>query len=61
MIFERFSRAANVIQRVAGHGLGLAGARQIVEQHGGTIQVASQEGIGSTFTVRLPLLQSATS
>ena len=36
-------------------GIGLAGAHQIVEQHGGTIAVDSQEGSGSTFTVRLPL------
>jgi signal transduction histidine kinase len=35
--------------------VGLAGARHIVEQHGGSITVASREGAGSTFTVRLPL------
>ena len=37
-------------------GLGLAGAREIVQQHGGTIQVRSVEGQGSTFTVRLPVI-----
>jgi signal transduction histidine kinase len=54
-IFERFHRASNVLGRVAGTGLGLAGARDIVEQHGGEISVESAEGHGSTFTVRLPL------
>ena len=54
-VFERFYRASNVAGRISGNGIGLAGARQIVEQHGGTIAVDSQEGSGSTFTVRLPL------
>lgn len=53
--FERFYRGRNVVGKIAGAGIGLAGARQIVEQHGGTIEVESQEGRGSTFTVRLPL------
>jgi signal transduction histidine kinase len=54
-IFERYGRAANVRGRIAGTGIGLATARWIVEQHGGTIAVQSEEGRGSTFTVRLPL------
>ena len=54
-LFERFYRASNVAGRIAGSGIGLAGVRQIVEQHGGTIDVESVEGQGSTFTVRLPL------
>jgi PAS domain S-box-containing protein len=54
-IFERFHRARNVAERVRGTGIGLAGARRIVEQHGGRIELRSQEGRGSTFTVRLPL------
>ena len=54
-IFERFQRGSNVMDRISGSGIGLAGARQIVEQHGGTISVQSREGEGSTFTVRLPL------
>jgi signal transduction histidine kinase len=53
-VFERFHRGENVGQ-IRGSGLGLASARQIVEQHGGTIDVTSVEGKGSTFTVRLPL------
>jgi signal transduction histidine kinase len=54
-IFERFYRGANVRGRFEGAGLGLAGVRQIVEQLGGTITVESTEGVGSTFTIRMPL------
>jgi signal transduction histidine kinase len=54
-IFERFYRARNVGEQLRGSGLGLAGARQIVEQHGGEIGVTSEPGAGTTFTVRLPL------
>jgi signal transduction histidine kinase len=53
-VFEHFYRGQNVAERVAGSGVGLAGARHIVEQHGGSIAVESQEGCGSRFTVRLP-------
>jgi PAS domain S-box-containing protein len=55
-VFEQFHRASNVIGRIAGTGIGLAAARHIVEQHGGTIGVETREAGGSTFTVRLPLL-----
>jgi two-component system phosphate regulon sensor histidine kinase PhoR len=55
LIFEQFYRASNVERQIRGLGLGLASARRIVEQHGGTLTVVSAEGIGSTFTVRLPL------
>src|SRR5262249_47299657 len=54
-VFERFRRGSNVIGKIPGSGIGLAGAKQIVEQHGGAISVESEEGRGSTFTVRLPL------
>jgi PAS domain S-box-containing protein len=58
-VFERFRRASNVGGKIAGSGLGLAGARDIVEQHGGSIGVTSEEGRGSTFVVRLPLHAAA--
>jgi PAS domain S-box-containing protein len=53
-VFERFRRAGNV-ESFAGSGIGLAGAKRIVELHGGTIAVASTEGTGSMFTVRIPV------
>jgi signal transduction histidine kinase/FixJ family two-component response regulator len=59
-IFERFHRAGNVVGRISGSGLGLAGARDIVQQHGGTIRVESAEGQGSRFVVRLPLTTGTT-
>ena len=55
LIFERFHRGGNVAERIQGVGIGLAGARQIVEQHGGTIAVESREGFGTAVIVRLPI------
>lgn len=54
-IFDRFYRAENTTRRITGSGIGLASARQIVLEHGGSIGVTSVEGEGSVFTVRLPL------
>lgn len=54
-IFERFSQAdASITRRFGGTGIGLAFAKSIVELHGGSIEVDSQVGRGSTFFVRLP-------
>jgi two-component system, LuxR family, sensor kinase FixL len=52
-IFGRFERAVPS-QHFAGLGLGLYIAREIVEAHGGKIQLSSQPGAGTTFTVELP-------
>jgi len=52
-IFERFSRLPNG-SAIKGNGLGLYISRQIVELHGGTIDVLSSEGEGTCFTIVLP-------
>lgn len=53
-IFERFERAVSV-RSYGGLGLGLYITRQLVDAHGGVIDVESASGVGSTFTVELPL------
>jgi two-component system OmpR family sensor kinase len=53
-VFDRFYRAENA-RFQEGMGLGLAIARHIAEQHGGRLEVASELGRGSRFTVTLPL------
>jgi signal transduction histidine kinase len=53
-IFEPFRRTASTRETIPGVGLGLSVAKRLVEAHGGTIEVASTRGTGTTFTVRLP-------
>jgi len=54
-LFERFHRIENTRARShEGSGIGLALVRELVELHGGTITGDSVEGVGTTFTVRLP-------
>jgi signal transduction histidine kinase len=53
-LFERFYRV-EAARSAGGVGLGLAIARQIAEQHGGELAVDSEAGVGSTFSLRLPV------
>jgi signal transduction histidine kinase len=52
-VFERFYRGRQVIGE--GSGLGLAIAQSIVHAHGGQVDVVSQVGVGSRFTIKLPV------
>jgi PAS domain S-box-containing protein len=55
-LFERFHRVEGARGRsIEGSGIGLALVQELVRLHGGTISVESEVGVGSTFTVRLPL------
>lgn len=54
LIFERFYRARSHGEGTPGTGMGLAISRSIIEAHGGKIDVTSQPGQGSVFTITLP-------
>jgi signal transduction histidine kinase len=56
-VFDRFWRADKARSRAeGGTGLGLAIVRQIANAHGGEVQLQSRVGVGSTFTVWLPVV-----
>ena len=52
-LFTEFFRGSNV-KNVIGTGLGLTIVKEIVDQHGGQIEVKSEEGLGTTFVIHLP-------
>ena len=56
-IFEPFRRSASA-ESIPGVGLGLAVTRRLVIAHGGSIDVSSRPGAGTTFTVTLPVILS---
>lgn len=54
-MFQEFFRASNARgSKIKGTGVGLAGAKEIVERFGGRIEFASEQNLGSEFVVRLP-------
>ncbi|MBU8899047.1 sensor histidine kinase [Corallococcus sp. H22C18031201] len=58
-LFQPFFRAPEV-RGIPGHGLGLATTRRVVEAHGGTLVVHSEEGKGTRMTVRFPKVSGST-
>ena len=59
-VFEKFYQANNQTTGIKGTGLGLAIAKGIVTAHGGTIGVESTVGVGTSFTLHLPIRSAAT-
>jgi signal transduction histidine kinase len=58
-LFERFFRGRQLTDTVAGTGLGLSLVKHVVSAHGGEISVRSTPGVGTTFTVVLPVERDA--
>ena len=61
-LFKKFSRIDNILSvKVGGTGLGLYWSKEVVELHGGTIEVKSELGSGTSFTIVLPADKTAKS
>jgi two-component system phosphate regulon sensor histidine kinase PhoR len=57
-VFDKFYRGRDPLERIIeGSGLGLAMVKHIISGHGGKIEVTSELGKGSTFTITLPALE----
>lgn len=54
-VFDRFFKASHSRNEGSGSGLGLPIVRQIVERHGGTVTIESEEGVGTTVHMRFPV------
>jgi len=55
-LFREFFRASNAKrQQIPGSGVGLAGVKSIVERFDGRMELQSEENVGSTFSVYLPI------
>lgn len=54
-VLERGYRASNAAALASGHGLGLAAVQHVVHANDGTVTIDSEEGVGTSVTVRLPL------
>jgi len=56
MLFKRFEKLYRPGEESHGTGVGLAIVKNIIDQHNGEITVESQVGLGSVFTIRIPIL-----
>ena len=54
-IYDRFYKAEHSRNDNSGSGLGLGIARQIIEQHAGTINISSEVGVGTEVTISIPI------
>jgi two-component system phosphate regulon sensor histidine kinase PhoR len=59
-IFDQFYRGSDVsVRRIRGSGIGLAITRRVAKMHGGDVLVESEPGKGSTFTLRIPIINDS--
>ncbi len=59
-IFDQFYRGADSsVRQIRGSGIGLAITRRVARMHGGDVLVESEQGKGSTFTLRIPIIENS--